>query len=162
MYPQKTALVHRTGSQQKVGYRIDRFQVWPIRVERPDRGSVTATQVCGTCRKELQFSVTSLRKRTTLKWISAAVAVIALAGFLATVVYFVNAPDSDVQTSRPPDWLLLLGIPFAPIVALSAFTIARISDGVRLKGWNSVHGVKRVRPRTVAAPNGRPPGPARR
>nr|BFE58579.1 hypothetical protein GCM10020063_031050 [Dactylosporangium thailandense] len=159
-FPQRSALMHVVdreygGNLVQGRYKLTRFHAFPIKVRRPPRGSIVGEQKCGACGEKLPLAVASVGRRMLVRAAAAGIAVAALAAFIATVVYFVNAPvrDESVPSSLegPPGWLLFLGTIGAPLVLIVAWSFFVTYDGVRIKGRSRRQHVVSAKARHVNA-----------
>src|SRR3954452_21649350 len=141
--PQRSALIHvvsreYAGNVIQGRYTVTRYHAFSIRVRRPARGSTLGEQACGACGQPQVLKVSSRGRQKAVQAILAAISLAGLAGFLATVIYFINAPvrDESIPSSLegPPGWLLFLGTIGAPLVAIFAASFVLTYDGVRIKG----------------------------
>jgi len=149
MIPEHSRLAHRSGAERRGNITLTQYETWPIMIDRPERGSVTARLACGTCRHSVQITVSSARRRLVGKLAYLALGLAGLIGFIVTVRYFLTAPVNEevagVLPDAPPTWLLLLGTVGAPLAAIWGFVLVRHQEGVRRRLRGSAgHSIRRT------------------
>jgi len=149
MIPENSRLAHRTGAERRGNITITQYETWPIMIDRPERGAVTARLACGTCAHPVEVTVSSARRRLVRKLAYLALGVAGLIGFIATVHHFLTAPVNEevdgVLPDAPPTWLLLLGTVGAPLAAIWGFVFAHYEEGVRRRLRGSAgHSIRRT------------------
>lgn len=114
---------------------VRRFALYPIDIERPEKGRRVEALACGSCQKPLKFKVLSVAATRTCRWVWLLLGLAGVAAALGFGVAIFQVGGQVVEEGAPnPVGPLALGFLAGCLSGTFGLSYWRYEDGVRGPG----------------------------